>query len=824
MTKTTNNSFSVKALVAKYNNFVMENTLTTRARDGHAVIEYAMPSADFQLISKVYKDVMGGKANPKVIDIMSAYIDSFKGNALTRDEYAFLCDNFSEFLEYEFINKKGWNKGNVMIYDPNDVAGAPVIGFNDVAGVPAKTLLFLKGHCSISEDDSLFVSGDDCGDIKSLFSKNVDAVHSNKQDESWALNTIRYSVRSNGANLTQGIPSAHTQSVVIYFDYDYNNNSWGAMGKIVRSLSLNDSDKKVCLSDAYNMLNQAGRMYIDIARDQLKKGSEIYQYIQKMLSDKVLVSISSYESEAIDNKCRCLIVVDKRGSDKVMMKAEMADPVSVSYNDIDKDMLWPGYYYNKLQDNTIPLSELVDLDNRNEETSTKFSHFVLSKSLAEGFMDSCLSEEDTYMAGKHMKKLNLEKLEEAKSEGYSFSNDDAMSMDKKLIEFLFTSNLTYSCNEPCVVLSSDFKVGYVPNVPTDGIAISKGIGINLFCLKPKSCFTPQYIAALLCDESVKGQILRTCELSLSFDDLKYILDKIYVPNRTPIECERYVTSVVMSAYNNLKKEKDQDLANYTKGIRLRKHALSQSLSSINALFDAVNTFRKRNFGSFDDNDVVSRVKGFTVADIFERMEKRMPEIMESVDHLADIDYTFGKVEHINPETFVEGYISSHNKDWMNFNASIDWTIGENIARFDIKQGDLVLVKKGNPIHTLSFPKDALTKIMDNIISNAKEYAFTDKERTDYDLYFSWRMNGTDIVLEVANNGSPIPADRDVKSLLEYGVSSKLHCKGHNGIGCHEIKGIMNRYNGDFEILSTPQDRYTVRYLLTFKSTNSLNTL
>ena len=47
---------------------------------------------------------------------------------------------------------------------------------------------------------------------------------------------------------------------------------------------------------------------------------------------------------------------------------------------------------------------------------------------------------------------------------------------------------------------------------------------------------------------------------------------------------------------------------------------------------------------------------------------------------------------------------------------------------------------------------------------------------------------------------------------------------NNGIGCHEIKGIMNRYNGDFEIVSKPQDKYTVRYLLVFKSTNTLYTL
>ena len=459
------------------------------------------------------------------------------------------------------------------------------------------------------------------------------------------------------------------------------------------------------------------------------------------------------------------------------------------------------------------------------------THFILRKSLEKEFLDSALSESDLFMAEKAMKRMRLERFDEAKSDGFKYSDEDLKKWETNYMHMIrkgfpgekktdkVSKSMTYFCDVPCVVFNSSLNVGYVTNVPNDGLSVSR----MLYCLKPKNGITPQYIAALLCDKDIKLQILRTCEGSLSFGDIKYILDKIYVPNHTPIERERYVTSVVMSAYDNLKKEKEQDLTNYSKGIRLRKHALSQSLSSVSSLFDTLNTLRKRNFGTLDDTDVVS-VKGFTVADIFERLEKWLPEVMETVDHLADIDYSFGKIESINPETFIEGYISSHDKEWMNFSASVNWIRGNNIAREDKKMNGVVLLKKGDPISSFNFPKDALYRILDNIVSNAKEYAFTDKGREDYDLHFSWRMNGTDLVIEIANNGTPIPEDRDVRSLLEYGVSSNLHSRGHNGIGCHEIKGIMNRYNGDFEIVSKPQDKYTVRYLLVFKSTNTLYTL
>lgn len=818
MTKTTNNSFSVKALVAKYRDFVKWNTPCTSKREGDTVVSMCDPyasSADIQLISQVYKDVLGDKADQKVLDIMSKYINCFCKNALTDAEYAFLCENFSEFIDCEFINKKSWVYGSVMTAETQDIVTSPVFDLSTVAGVPAETLRFLSTHCAISKDESFFVSGDECGDIKSLFAINDDALHSYSKEESWALNTIRFCMRSTGALLAKGIPAEHTQDVVVFFDYDYDEELLSLL-EIKRDVYANGSDKKVLLVDAFKMLKSNGRMYLDIARAQLKKGSGICSDIQKFVSEKLVTSVSTYKF--LHGQYRCLLVIDKRGADKITMKVEMAEKsVDVSYDDVDMDMLWPGYYYNKRQANTIPLSELVELYVPKVESSEKgatVTHFVLSRSLEDDFMNSCLSDADLYMAEKAMKRLRIEKTEEAKTENFSYSDEDFVRMENTLIERM---RRIPPCTAPCVLLSSLSRIGYVQNVPADGICVSP----LLYCLKTKQDVSAQYVAALLCDDDIKLQIRRTCEDVLG--NLDYVLDKIYVPNHTPIERERYVTSVVMSAYDNLKKEKEQDLTNYTTGIRLRKHALSQSLSSVSSLFDTLNTLRKRNFGTLDDTDVVS-VKGFTVADIFERLEKWLPEVMETVDHLADIDYSFGKIESINPETFIEGYISSHDNEWMNFSASVNWIRGNNIAREDKKMNGNVIIKKGNPINILYFPKDALYRILDNIVSNAKEYAFTDEGREDYDLHFSWRMNGTDLVIEIANNGTPIPEDRDVKSLLEYGVSSNLHSRGHNGIGCHEIKGIMNRYNGDFEIVSKPQDKYTVRYLLVFKSTNTLYTL
>ena len=85
------------------------------------------------------------------------------------------------------------------------------------------------------------------------------------------------------------------------------------------------------------------------------------------------------------------------------------------------------------------------------------------------------------------------------------------------------------------------------------------------------------------------------------------------------------------------------------------------------------------------------------------------------------------------------------------------------------------------------------------------------------------MDGMALVVEIDNNGSPIPSDRDTASLLEYGVSTKLHQDGHNGIGCNEIDDIMHRYDGKVEIVSSPENDFPVKYILTFNRSNSVRT-
>ena len=286
----------------------------------------------------------------------------------------------------------------------------------------------------------------------------------------------------------------------------------------------------------------------------------------------------------------------------------------------------------------------------------------------------------------------------------------------------------------------------------------------------------------------------------------------------------------MNSEKEVVKNLEDSLYNIRRSMRMRKHALTQSLSSLEAMFYALNAFRERNAGHLADDDVISRIKGTTVSEAFEYISKGIKDMMPVLEHIADVEYTFAMEEWIDPEKFMEDYIARNENGWLNFKPIITWEKGNNQAKSDgyaftntqPSRRELAL-KKGQSIRQFLFPKDALEHIFKNIISNAQSWAFNDKSREDYQLKFSWHIGGEGktLVIEIENNGTPIPEDRDTASLLEYGVSTSLHHDGHNGIGCNEIDDIMQRYDGKVEIVSTPQSTFTVKYVLTFNNIDDM---
>lgn len=803
------NNYTVEALVAKYRNFVKENTpMEIAFCDGE---DFEVPSSDIdassdqQLIVSLYRSVAEKNANNEVLAVLSDYSEHFYKDVLNDDEFAFLCEHFSDVIEYEFTHRTDWHCPNIHMR-----LGDRYEKLEDI----------IKERVPFIEGQTVFIPDAGYCDLAVLFKGCVVKGYTSiiarrfKEDMSivWALGQIRL--------YAAGIQSEIVPCVTLNEEINDSHMQGTNLVDLVVCLSFSNEYENL-----YNLLKKGGQMYLFAQRDDLvdyarykefryKKMGEDFDereekraltrkvFLDKLIKSRAIHSLVSYNDKdtVLDVSVDCILLhIEKKNHSTVVVESFNRGVIAkVSPSVLDANILWPGYYLANRPKEGKPLSSLVKLFNTEDEVVEQYwaredkgiklsgdLRVLTPRSFGEKYADTCMDEKD------------LAKLSDPMFEGWE-------------------PHMLSIHNPGVCVLGNTEKllVGYINDDPTNRFVC---VGIVPYLI-PKRNVDVRYIAALLLSPEVKEQILTICDGSITAETMSLILDRIIVPKHTPKERIQFLADANYQALLSTQQEMKKNHDDYKKAVRMRKHALTQSLSSLKAQFRSLNAFRLRNGGKIADDDTISRITGKTVKEAFEFLSSRIDDMMPVMEHIADVEYDFGNEDFIDPEQFIEDYIAKHQKGWSKFKPIVTWEKDDNKATHDYYNpfSKVTFIKKGEPLNQLMFPQKALTLVLNNIISNAESHGFTDDTRKDYKIRFSWWTDYMVMTIEVENNGTPIPPDRDPSSLLEYGVSSKLHQDGHNGIGCNEIDDIMRRYDGKVEIESTPNDEFTVKYILTFK--------
>ena len=803
--QTVNNNFTVEALVAKYRNFVDEHCPKESywdPKEGNisGPLDPIDCYAEAHLLVTLYKRIAGENTDQNILEALSKYTAAFYTNALNEEEMDFLANHFSKVSTFIFNNfadkyTKGWigrptQKVYEIIEKLKKVEAGKTI-FIGGAGLCDMALLFpnctIKGYSEYGFLEEL--SGD---------------------KEMWALGQIRLfaaGIKSEIKPLYEDTKNSQYMSdvdIAIFdtadrYSYPFSNGSEHLF--------------------QYMKPNSEFLLFLD---KQNAAGNSMAGLTKMLVEKKCIYSIVSFEEpNAIfgtnTTKTTICVCANKAVSNIVCIKNDATgDLIQLSANMLDPTILWSSYYLTAKSKEGITLSEIVsfqDLGPKNKENLVfKKTTFNDEKECIEWILSdkekNILVVAPTNLSTRYEDtKLCKENLHPA---------DDPL-FEKQLGLF---SNIM----QPCVLLfgrKDKLVAGYIKDLPSEGIVAYR----QFACLVPKEGIDVRYVTALLLIPEVRNQIMSICEGEVDAQLFPLIMDKIIVPNHTDLERATFLSEANYNAFESSRKELEQEHKSYIKAVRMRKHALTQSASAIEATFYALNAYRERQNGTISDNERISRIKQTTVKDAFEYLSMATKDLLVKLDHIADVEYTFTKPEWINPEEFVESYIQNHENGWVNFKPVVKWAKGHNLADKDLTDlsGEIIL-HKGDPINTMIFPRDALKQILDNIVSNAISHGFKDESRHDYQLRFSWETDGTALKMCVENNGAPIPSDRSTSSLLEYGVSTSLNSNGHHGIGCNEIDGIMRKYDGKIELVSSPDDEFRVKYILTFNRTNILKTL
>lgn len=803
--QTVNNNFTVEALVAKYRNFVDEHCPKESywdPKEGNisGPLDPIDCYAEAHLLVTLYKRIAGENTDQNILEALSKYTAAFYTNALNEEEMDFLANHFSKVSTFIFNNfadkyTKGWigrptQKVYEIIEKLKKVEAGKTI-FIGGAGLCDMALLF--PNCTIKGYSEYDFFEEHIGD-----------------KEMWALGQIRLFA----AGIKSEIKPFHEDTKNSQYMSDVDIAIFDTADRYSYPFS-NGSEHLF----QYMKPNSKFLLFLD---KQNAAGNSMAGLTKMLVEKKCIYSIVSFEEpNAIfgtnTTKTTICVCANKAVSNVVCIKNDATgDLIQLSANMLDPTILWPSYYLTAKSKEGIALSEIVsfqDLKPKNmEDIVFKKTTFNDEKECIEWI----LSDKEKNILVVAPTNLST-RYEDAK-------------LCKEILhpagDPLFEKQLGLLCNimQPCVLLygrKDKLVAGYIKDLPSEGIVAYR----QFACLVPKEGIDVRYVAALLLTPEVKNQIMSICEGEVDAQLFPLIMDKIIVPNHTDLERATFLSEANYNAFESSRKELEQEHKSYIKAVRMRKHALTQSASSIEATFYALNAYRERKNGTISDNERISRIAQTTVKDAFEYLSKATKDLLVKLDHIADVEYTFTKPEWINPEEFVESYIQKHENGWVNFKPVVKWAKGHNLADKDLTDlsGETIL-HKGEPIYTMMFPRDALKQILDNIVSNAISHGFIDKSYHNYQLRFSWETDGTALKMCVENNGAPIPSDRSTSSLLEYGVSTSLNSKGHHGIGCNEIDSIMRKYDGKIELVSSPDDEFRVKYILTFNRTNILKTL
>ena len=265
---------------------------------------------------------------------------------------------------------------------------------------------------------------------------------------------------------------------------------------------------------------------------------------------------------------------------------------------------------------------------------------------------------------------------------------------------------------------------------------------------------------------------------------------------------------------------------FRRDMHMKKHAMGQTIFNFNNWWKLLQKARLNGNGVINDNDEVGRSKKVKVSDIYDNLQSSIEKLSLQLNKF-DVGYGLQKEEFALTD-FVEDYISKNKNSFFEF----IYNANEHRATEDLREVDFddksmtaklsgnLILRKNDPIEYVKFSQEALTMIFDDIVGNACAHGFKETIKDSNAVKIEIESNGSDYIMTVSNNGSPLKSNLSAEDIFSYGQTTG-DPREHFGIGGYEIKKLMREFGGDVEIISSPEEEFTVAYKLIFKDTNIL---
>ena len=384
-------------------------------------------------------------------------------------------------------------------------------------------------------------------------------------------------------------------------------------------------------------------------------------------------------------------------------------------------------------------------------------------------------------------------------------------------------------------LNGVFRVGYIPQRAHNSksillddpnptyIGIEKGV--FHFRFVPNGPALPNYLLREVMSGYVAAQagrmacgITRRTLTGPDFLKLKIVLPSIE-------EQERILEQDKHDAFRSTGAKIDELNEKFRKDVHMMKHGIGQTVFRLGNWFSVLNAARRSGNGVIRDTDEIGNSIKVRISDIFDNIDATLKVLSRQI---STFDAGQGmKQSEFSLSEFVEEYIKSHPLPHVEyvFDAGVlrvpEDHVMPIIESVDLERNQVSIsgeytIQKGTPLDSVVFSEQALSIILDNIVSNAVAHGFKEEGRV-YTIRFDLESEGSNYILRISNNGSPLPGGKNPDEIFVWGKTSGG--SGHAGIGCYQIRDLMQNFEGSAEIISTPEEEFTVTYVLTFTNTN-----
>ena len=391
---------------------------------------------------------------------------------MSGEEFHFLCEHYSDVIEYEFSHKKAWPR----------TMESPRAAVDD----EEEFLMFSKrvfeklnqGNTS----QSVYIAEAGFCDLAFSFPKNTvieGCTHDyeTEPDEEWALGQIRLQAAGYHSEITPSyVPSTEKYDFICatqWFDYN---------------------------SELLNNLSDKGRMFLVVNDFDYAEQQKIYDYMSRNYSLKSVV-YKKFRSDCIfgGDAGYLFISIDCNGGNNVLMRYENKDiECRVKYKDLDcKKALLPTYYLTDKPKIGIPLSSIAEIVRFRDARSTKglADETEVIEVLEEKFHKVVKPIDNSHHVADYRKDENEWALSSIKQPCLLFGGRDEF-YGLRVVKSI--PKLGYAT-----------KGGFVQFVPKEGI--------DLF-----------YLAATLLRPEVKSQIMGFCDEHASSFTIEPFMDNILI--------------------------------------------------------------------------------------------------------------------------------------------------------------------------------------------------------------------------------------------------------------------------------------------------------